>query len=164
MERDILFGFEDVWKFIWSFMIVLPLVTLIHELGHTFFILLFGGKVKLALGRGKKLFRIGLISVHRIYFLDSFIEYSNLKWSNRFTHFLVHAGGILFNFGSLFLVNYLILQGFLPIHTIFYQFAYFSVWFAVFSLLPIDYGNDEYSDGISIYFILRYGEFKQLTR
>ena len=159
-----MFGLDDTWKFIWSFLVVLPVVTLIHELGHTFFILLFGGKVKLALGRGKKLFRVGSISVHRIYFLDSFIEYGNLKWSNRFTHFLVHSGGVLFNFGSMLLLNYLILQGVFPTHIVFYQFDYFSVWFAVFSLLPVDYGNGEYSDGITIYFILRYGEFKQLTR
>lgn len=157
-----MFEFGDAWKFLWSLLVVFPLVTLIHELGHTFFIYLFGGKAKFALGRGKRLFKIGMVSVHRIYFLDAFIEYTKLKWSNRFTHFFVHAGGILFNLGSVFLVNFLINQGVFEEQIFFYQFAYFSIWFVTFSILPVDYGDGKYSDGITIYLVLRYGQFKQL--
>lgn len=159
-----MFTIEDIWKFIWSFLFVFPLVALIHEMGHAFFILLFGGKVHLALGHGKKLFKIGIVSVHQIYFLDSFIKYTKLKWGNRFTRFFVHAGGVIFNLGSVFLLNYLVHQSILNEHIFFYQFAYFSVWIATFSLVPVNYGDGKYSDGVAIYYVLRYGESKQLSK
>lgn len=159
-----MFELGDVWNFILALLFIFPLVALIHEMGHAFFILLFGGKVRLALGRGKRLFKIGIVSVHQIYFLDSFIKYTKLKWANRFTRFCVHAGGVLFNIGSVFLLNSLVHQGILNEHIFFYQFAYFSVWLATFSLLPVNYGDGKYSDGVAMYYVLRYGESKQLSK
>lgn len=47
-------------------LVILPLVTLIHELGHAFFAKIFGRKVtKISLGLfGKKIFSIGVFEMN----------------------------------------------------------------------------------------------------
>ncbi|PPA70690.1 hypothetical protein [Jeotgalibacillus proteolyticus] len=157
-----MFQTDDLWTFLWSFLIVFPTVSFVHQLGHSFFAVLFGGNASFSLGRGRKLFCIGPISVHRIYFLDSFCKYSPLKWNNRFTHTVVHLGGVIFNVGSILLINSLITVDLLDPHVFFYQYAYFSVYFAAFSLLPVSFGDNRYSDGMAVYRILRYGDRIQL--
>jgi hypothetical protein len=54
-----MFGFNDLWKFFLSFFLILPLVTILHQLGHMFFARLFGGKVNMHIGSGKLLTKIG---------------------------------------------------------------------------------------------------------
>ena len=39
-------GFADIIKFLISFFVILPIVTLIHLSGHVFFVMLFGGSEK----------------------------------------------------------------------------------------------------------------------
>ncbi|KIL51980.1 membrane protein [Jeotgalibacillus soli] len=153
-----MFQLSDMWTFFWSFLIVFPIVSIVHQVGHSFFAVLFGGNASFSIGRGKKLFSIGPVSLHRIYFLDSFCKYSPLKWNNRLTHALVHLGGVLFNLGSVFLINALIMLDVVEPHIFYYQYAYFSIYFAAFSLLPVDYGEGKYSDGMSAYRTIRYGE------
>ncbi|TFD98397.1 hypothetical protein [Jeotgalibacillus sp. R-1-5s-1] len=157
-----MFQLKDMWTFLWSFLIVFPTVSLIHQLGHAFFAKIFGGTCTFALGRGKKLFCIGPISVHTIYFLDSFCKYTDLKTSNRLTHCLVHLGGVIFNLGSILLINVLIMQDIIKPDVFYYQYAYFSVYFAAFSLLPVNFGNGKYSDGYAAYRILKYKQRIQL--
>lgn len=158
-----MFQLQDMWTFFWSFLIVFPTVSFIHQLGHSFFAVVFGGRASFSLGRGRKLFCIGPISVHAIYFLDSFCEYSPLKWNNRFTHSVVHLGGVIFNVGSILFINLLIVTDLIGPHMFFYQYAYFSVYFAAFSLLPVSFGGSRYSDGLAFYRILKHGESIQLT-
>ena len=45
-----MFGFNDIWKFFFSFFLLLPIVTLIHEMGHYFFARLFGGNMEINIG------------------------------------------------------------------------------------------------------------------
>ncbi|WP_121610902.1 site-2 protease family protein [Mesobacillus foraminis] len=158
-----MFGLADFWRFLWSLLLIYPLVIFIHELGHAFFVKLLGGNFRLMIGRGRQLFKKGPFSLHVMYFLDSYCEYAKLKWNNRLTHFLVHAGGILFNLASVLILNLLISNGYLEERKVFEQFSYFSVWLSVFSLVPVDYGDENYSDGLAIYFVLRYRKWPKLT-
>ncbi|TYR80761.1 hypothetical protein FZC66_10370 [Priestia megaterium] len=153
-----MFGMNDLPKFLWSFLLVLPLVTLVHQLGHSVFALLFGGKVDFTIGRGKTIFALGKLKIKSIYFLDSFCKYEKLRWDNRFTHALVYAGGSIFNLLSIFAINGLIMMNVLHTNIFWYQFVYFSVYYIVFSLLPIKYTEDSSSDGRAIYDVLRYGK------
>ncbi|ADP34178.1 hypothetical protein C6370_08820 [Bacillus atrophaeus] len=153
-----MFGFNDMWKFFWSFLIVLPLVSVTHVAGHSFMAFIFGGKASLDIGMGKKLFKIGPIRVRRIYFVDSFCQFGNLKIDNRFSNALVYGGGCLFNFISIFTVNLLILNSVLEPNMFFYQFVYFSTYYIFFALLPVRYSEKKLSDGLAIYKVLRYGE------
>ncbi|MBS8263153.1 hypothetical protein DYI25_01730 [Mesobacillus boroniphilus] len=158
-----MFGFSDFLGFLLALLFIYPVVSLVHEMGHSFFAWMFGGKFSFSLGRGKNIFKKGPFSLNSMYFLDAFCEYEQLKWNNRLTHFLVHAGGVIFNLGSVLLLNLLISQGVLEPHIIFVRFSYFSVWLATFSLVPVDYGNGNYSDGLSIYHVLRYRKWPKLT-
>lgn len=120
-----MFGFNDMWKFFWSFLIVLPLVSVTHVAGHSFMAFIFGGKASLDIGMGKKLFKIGPIRVRRIYFVDSFCQFGNLKIDNRFSNALVYGGGCLFNFISIFTVNLLILNSVLEPNMFFINLSTF---------------------------------------
>ncbi|CAM3989706.1 hypothetical protein [Lederbergia lenta] len=152
-----MFTFNDMMTFVIAFFVTLPLVALIHSLGHLFFAKLFGGKIKLALGRGKTLLSYGIFELRLVYFFDSECHYQQLKINNKWTHCLVHAGGIIFNILAIVLVNSSIYLGILPKHLFFYQFVYFSVYYIFFSLLPIQYGENHFSDGKSIVTIIRTG-------
>lgn len=153
-----LFTLKDMTTFIFAFFVTLPIVALIHALGHLFFAKIFGGKIKLYLGKGKPLFRLGILEIRLLYFFDSECHYQQLKINNKLSHFLVHAGGIIFNLIAIFLVNSAIYAGFLFKHIFFYQFVYFSVYYIFFALLPIKYGKNHYSDGMSILTIIRTGK------
>jgi hypothetical protein len=159
-----MFGFDDMVKFLWSFLIVLPLVSIIHVAGHSFMAFIFGGKGSLDIGMGKKLFRIGPIQVRTIYFMDSFCRYGELKIDNRFTHALVYAGGCLFNLITIFAVNLLIIHSVLKPNVFFYQFVYFSTYYVFFALLPVRYSENKSSDGLALYKVLRYGERYEIDK
>ncbi|MBM7704288.1 hypothetical protein [Metabacillus iocasae] len=153
-----MFNAEDLQTFFWGFFLILPIVSLIHQSGHIAFAALFGGNISLTLGRGSTLFKIGPLEVKKIYFLDSFCNYSNLKVDNRFSHACIYAGGSLFNMLSVLMMNVLIMSDILSPHLFFYQFGYFSFYFAFFSLLPVQYSDKHMSDGKAIYTVLRYGK------
>ncbi|AZV49773.1 hypothetical protein BJH90_10120 [Bacillus halotolerans] len=159
-----MFGFDDMVKFLWSFLIVLPLVSIIHVAGHSFMAFVFGGKGSLDIGMGKKLFKIGPIQVRTIYFMDSFCRYGELKIDNRFSHALVYAGGCLFNLITIFAVNLLIIHSVLEPNVFFYQFVYFSTYYVFFALLPVRYSENKSSDGLALYKVLRYGERYEIDK
>ncbi|MCM3796528.1 site-2 protease family protein [Priestia megaterium] len=153
-----MFGFSDMPKFLFSFLLVLPLVSLIHQLGHSIMAILFGGRVDFTIGKGKTIFKWKKVKLKSVYFLDSFCVYEKLKYDNRFTHSFVYAGGAIANLASIFLVNSLLIVGIIPTNLFFYQFVYFSVYYIAFSLLPIKYTETTSSDGRAIYDALRYGK------
>lgn len=157
-RRDLLFGFNDMIKFFVSFLIILPMVSVIHVAGHSFMAMLFGGKASLDIGMGKRLLKVGPIQVRRIYFIDSFCKFGELRIDNRLTSALVYSGGCLFNLASIFLINLLIIKDVLEPNLFFYQFVYFSTYYVFFALLPVQYGDNKLSDGLAVYKVLRYGE------
>ncbi|HEY4551976.1 MAG TPA: hypothetical protein VIG80_02165 [Bacillaceae bacterium] len=150
-----MFTLKDMGTFLWAMFLTLPLVALIHSAGHLFFAKLFGGKIRLILGRGKPLVHWPAFEIRLLYFVDSRCHYGKLRVDNRLTHCLVHAGGILFNVMSILAVNIAIYAGYLPKHLFFYQFVYFSVYYIFFALMPIQYGEGHYSDGLSILYIIK---------
>lgn len=153
-----MFSWDDMITFFGALFIVLPLTSFIHAAGHTFFAVLFGGKPKLAMGRGKKLFSIGSFHVHSLYFVDASCHYDKIKNDSRWKYALIYGGGVIFNALSILIVNSLIHLGIWPKHLFFYQFVYFSVYFIFFSLLPIEYGEDHPSDGKALYTLLKKGK------
>jgi hypothetical protein len=153
-----LFSWGDLTTFAWALLIVLPLTSFIHAAGHTFFVVLFGGKPVITMGRGRKIFSFRSFHVHSLYFVDASCQYNQIKNEKKWKHALIYSGGIIFNALSAFLINYLISRGILPKHLFFYQFVYYSIYFIFFAALPIDFGKDNPSDGKAIYIVLRYGK------
>jgi hypothetical protein len=152
------FGFSDMPKFLFSFLLVLPLVSLVHQLGHSVMAIFFGGRVDFTIGKGKTIFKWRKIKIKSVYFLDSFCVYEKLKYDNRLTHACVYAGGAIANLASIFLINGLVISDILSASLFSYQFVYFSVYYIVFSLLPIKFTETTSSDGRAIYDALRYGK------
>lgn len=146
----LLFGFNDLWKFFLSFFLVLPMVTIIHEMGHYFFARLFGGKVIVHIGTGNVLFDLGSIRIRKLYFYDGWCEYISLgKKATKLEKVFVYLGGSIFNILSILLLNALMFNGVLAPSIFFYQFTYFSFYFIFFSLFPINHLNGSPSDGMA---------------
>ena len=103
-----MFGFEDMWKFFFSFFLVLPIVTFIHEAGHLFFGKVTGGRVHIHIGSGNRLFQIGPCHIRKLYFWDGWCEYENLKNHTRRHLVAVYLGGPFFTILSMLIVNGLI--------------------------------------------------------
>ncbi|GAB1806080.1 site-2 protease family protein [Priestia megaterium] len=153
-----MFGWSDMPKLLFSFLIVIPLVSVIHQLGHSLMAIILGGRVDFTVGQGRTIFRWKKIKIKSIYFLHSFCIYEKLKYDNRFTHACVYAGGTIANLASILLVYGLIMWGVLSKNLFSYQFVYFSIYYIVFSLLPFEYSETSLSDGRAIYDALRYGK------
>ncbi|MGG0465097.1 site-2 protease family protein [Priestia aryabhattai] len=153
-----MFGWSDMPKLLFSFLIVIPLVSVIHQLGHSLMAIILGGKVDFTIGQGRTIFRWKKIKIKSIYFLHSFCIYEKLKYDNRFTHACVYAGGTVANLTSILLVYGLIMWGVFSKNLFSYQFVYFSIYYIVFSLLPFEYSETSLSDGRAIYDALRYGK------
>jgi hypothetical protein len=158
-----MFELRDVMTFLWAFFIILPIVSIIHVGGHSFMAFLFGGRASLEIGMGKNLMKIGPIKIKRMYFMDSLCQYRSLKVDNRLTNALVYAGGSIFNIASICFVNLLILNNVLEPHLFFYQFAYYSAYYTLTSLLPVQYSDTYLSDGMAIYKVIKYGERHEFT-
>lgn len=77
----------------------------------------------------QKVLKIGVVEIRRIYFLDAFCHYEEMRKNNRFSHILVYLGGSLCNLLSVLILNTMIANDILPEHQFFYQFAYFSVYY-----------------------------------
>ncbi|MGW9103512.1 hypothetical protein ACWGPK_30045, partial [Priestia megaterium] len=152
-----MFGISDIPKFLFSFLLVLPLVSIIHQLGHSIMVIFFGGKVDFTIGKGRTILKWRKIKIKSVYFLDSFCVYEKLKYDNRITHAFVYAGGTIANVTSIFIINGLIIADVFSTTLFAYQFVYFSVYYIIFSLLPIRYSETTSSDGRAIYDALRYG-------
>ncbi|OCA83183.1 hypothetical protein A8F94_18885 [Bacillus sp. FJAT-27225] len=157
-----MFSWDDLHTFAWAFFVVLPIVAFIHAFGHVFFVYLFGGKADLTVGRGRKIFTLGRMHFFLLYFIDAACAYTEIKNGKRWKHALIYAGGVIFNGLTILIVNLLIIEGILPTHQFFYQLGYFSLYYIFFALLPVNFGEDNPSDGIAIYLALRYGySFKE---
>jgi hypothetical protein len=151
-----MFGFEDVWKFFFSFFLVLPIVTFIHEAGHLVFGKLTGGKVRIHIGAGNSLFKIGPCHVRKLYFWDGWCEYENLKSDRKRNLVMVYLGGPIFTIASMLIINGLIHLGVIKGGIFFYQFVYFSFYFLFFSLIPIEH-NGYPTDGKAAWEVIKRG-------
>ncbi|SER84542.1 site-2 protease family protein [Salipaludibacillus aurantiacus] len=155
-----MFGWSDIPTFVISLGIILPIVAFIHESGHFVSTYLFGGKMKFVFGRGKLLFKRGDFEIRRVYFLDAWTQLEKLDINNRWTHAIIYLSGAFFNILSVVIVNTLIHLDILPADLFFYQFGYFSLYFVFFSLLPVEFGEGQPSDGKAFIDVIRYGTEK----
>jgi hypothetical protein len=153
-----MFTLNDMWIFFLAFFLTLPLVTLVHEAGHVLAARVFGARINFAIGAGKTLLKLGPLEVKRLYFMDGWCQYEDLKYDKKWVHIMIYLSGSISNLLVILLINYLIYQGVLPAHIFFYQFVYFSVYFIFFSLFPFKTGEGNPSDGLAIYEVLKFGK------
>jgi hypothetical protein len=147
---------EDIIKFFFSFFLVLPIVTFIHEAGHLLFGKLTGGRVRIHIGSGNTLFTIGPCHVRRVYFWDGWCEYENLKNHTKWKLIAVYLGGPTLTILSMILLNTFILLDYIKAGVFSHQFMYFSFYFLFFSLLPMRL-NGYPTDGKAAWDVLKSG-------
>lgn len=148
LRSGTVFGWDDVFKFIISFFVIFPIVTIIHLAGHIFFVTISGGsEKKIILGFGKKLFSFWNIEVRQFYFMNGGCEFVKLRWDTKLSNSLIFLGGSCFNILSILLVNGLIKLDYMEPATFWYQFIYFSFYVVFFSLFPVHYADGRPSDG-----------------
>ncbi|WP_439882143.1 site-2 protease family protein [Pontibacter sp. MBLB2868] len=151
-----MFGVNDIPKFFLAFFLVLPIISLVHEGGHVFFAWLMGGKnIRVSIGSGKILFRVGMLEVRKYYFWYGLCTFDNLKRNKRFANILIFCGGALFNAIAALVVIYLIENKTLEPGILTYQFTYFSLYYIFFALLPMPYPDGNDSDGKVILELIR---------
>ncbi|GAB3204345.1 hypothetical protein ABID22_003293 [Pontibacter aydingkolensis] len=151
-----MFGISDLPKFFLAFFLVLPVISLLHEAGHVFFAWLMGGKnIKVTVGTGRVLFRVGMLEVRKYYFWYGLCSFDNLKRNQRFAYILIFSGGVLFNAISSVAVMYLVEEEVVEAGILTYQFTYFSMYYIFFALLPMTYPDGNYSDGKVILDLIR---------
>ena len=159
-----MFGFADIIKFLISFFVILPLVTLIHLSGHVFFVMLFGGsEKKIIIGCGPMVFSFWNIEVRKYYFWNGACEFKMLRHDNRVTNTLIYLGGSLFNLIGIFLVRALISQGILDASVFWSQFTYFSFYILFFSLFPMYFSDGSPSDGKAAVLTLKNLDEKKIS-
>lgn len=152
----IIFGIPDIIKFLFSFFLIMPIVTLIHLSGHIFFVTIFGGsEKKILIGCGNKLFTFWIIEVRKYYFWNGACEFKGLKHDNRLTNMLIYLGGSIFNLVSMLFIYSLVYQNILESSVIWYQFIYFSFYIIFFSLFPMYFSDGSPSDGKAAVLALR---------
>jgi hypothetical protein len=151
-----MFGIDDIPKFFLAFFLVLPVISFLHEAGHVFFAWLMGGKnIKVTVGTGDVIFRMGMLEVRKYYFWYGLCSFDNLKRNQRFSNILIFSGGVLFNAVSAIAVMYLVEAGTVEASMLTYQFTYFSMYYIFFALLPMPYPDGSYSDGKHILDLIR---------
>ncbi|MFD1608491.1 site-2 protease family protein [Oceanobacillus luteolus] len=89
-----------------AFFIFQPLNVFIHELGHAFFVKIYGGTIqKIEIGIGEHLFRIGKVQINKQFFIMGLCRYdidsSNL---NKFRLAFIALGGVIFNLMTILLL------------------------------------------------------------
>ena len=88
-------------NFIVIALFIFPFITLIHELGHTFFLKLSGGKLlELSIGKGEVLWKYKLFYLRVAYFAGGHVVAKDIEALGKFQRSLFYLGGVLFNLVS----------------------------------------------------------------
>lgn len=128
------------------YIIYLPIVIIIHELGHAAFVMLFGKEVKeISLGFGEDLFKIKKFVVKRNGWWTGYCSWENLDSLAWYKKILIFLGGIIFNIVTGTLVW---IFGDVQYADWYRTFIIVSYWSALFNLLPFKYIFIGESDGL----------------
>lgn len=151
-----MFGISDIPKFLLAFFLVLPLISIIHELGHVFFAWIMGAKnIRVIVGSGKPVYNRGILEIRQYYFWYGFCTFENIERKEKVANILIFSGGALFNLISTIAVILLVENKTLQEGMLTYQFTYFSMYYVFFALLPMLYPGGNFSDGKVILELLK---------
>ncbi len=135
-----------------------PIIVLIHELGHAFFNFIFGGKTKkIVIGKGKRLFSIGILEIRRWYFYSGQCSVKSPENDSKPLTIIMLLGGVLFQLFTGIILLLLVKLGIIEHGNWLDVFLSFSFVMAVSAIIPITYPDGMNSDGKQIYQTIRYG-------
>jgi Zn-dependent protease len=125
-----------------------PIAVLIHELGHAFFVKLFGEKIiSIGFGTGEK-----IVQIKKFYVAKDSILFGKIRWDrsselNVYQSFFLYFGGILFN---ILTGTILWIFGDVTYAYIYKPFIFLSYYMALFNLVPFKFRDGRDSDGLLI--------------
>lgn len=135
-----------------------PIIILIHELGHAFFNFIFGGETKkIVIGKGKRLFSIGVLEIRRWYFYSGQCSVKSPENDSKPLKIIMLLGGVLFQLFIGIILLLLVKSGIIEHGNWLDVFLSFSFFIAVSAIIPITYLDSMNSDGKQIYYTIRYG-------
>ncbi|GAF11636.1 hypothetical protein JCM19046_2591 [Bacillus sp. JCM 19046] len=154
-----MFSPTDWFRLLMAALFILPLTTVIRESGYYLVATILRGTNKnLIIGSGPTLFKLPTIEVRRYFFMYSWMEYDELKPSNRLWHGLIYLSPILTTGVSAVTVNSLVLNGVLDNNIFWSTFIFYCFYFMLFDLIPVYLPDGQPTNGRAIYDLIRHGE------
>ncbi|MBO1002529.1 hypothetical protein [Pseudogracilibacillus auburnensis] len=148
-----------------SLFFILPIVSIIREIGYLITSKIFGAKKsKITIGSGPKLFHLSVFEVRKYYFAYSWCSYDSLRNESKLAHIIIYASPILSNLLIALLINGLLAYELLGLPNFWNKFVFYSFYFVLFDALPIYYPDGQPSNGRVIYNLLRYGRKSDFER
>ncbi len=142
-----------------SALFILPLTTIIRESGYYLAASILGGtNKKLIIGSGPILFSLKTVEVRRYFFMYSWMQYDELRPSNRFWHGFIYASPILTTGVCAFTVNSLILSGTLDNNIFWSTFIFYCFYFMLFDVIPVYLPDGQPTNGRAIFDLVWHGE------
>lgn len=134
--------------------VYIPLVFIIHELGHAAFVMLFGGEVKeIRLGAGEDLFRVNKFIIKKNIYWGGFCAWANIDPLAMYKKLLIYLGGIIFNLATGTLIW---IVGDVQYADWYRAFIVASYMTAFINILPFKFRNSTLeSDGLQCIQLLR---------
>jgi len=135
--------------------VIIPIITIIHEIGHAFFISLFKGRVtQISIGKGRKLVKLGIFTFYTYFFMGGYCHSEPPKKEYTFIQsILVTIGGIIFNLISAGIVGYLSSYKLGSYNNLLDAFVFWSLTLSLITIIPIKIGSTS-SDGRMLFKLL----------
>ncbi|MFC2947887.1 hypothetical protein [Virgibacillus sediminis] len=160
-----MFGIVDFISLVFSIFIILPVVSIIRELGFFIASKLLGAKdARITIGSGPNLFSFSIFEIRKFYFIYSWCSYDELRRDTKWSHVFLYASPMLANLLTAFTINGLLANDLLDAETFWNRFIFYALYFVVFDAIPLYYPDGQPSNGRVIYDLLRYGKRSDFER
>lgn len=135
--------------------LIIPIIIIIHEIGHAFFISLFKGRVtEISIGKGRKLVKLGIFSFYTYFFMGGYCHSEPPKKEyTLFQSIFITTGGILFNLISAAIVGYLSNYKLGSYNNLLDAFIFWSLMLSLITIIPINIGSTP-TDGRMLFKLL----------
>ncbi|MBO0589532.1 site-2 protease family protein [Sporosarcina sp. E16_8] len=116
-----------------------PIITLIHESGHAFFLKIFGAKVsEFTIGNGDIFWSKNNFFIKKAFFFGGRVGSKNLKILSKNQKTFFYLGGVFFNFLSALVLHILTGYEFLVFRNYVDSFIFVSYLTIVINLIPLN--------------------------
>ncbi|CAM3313908.1 site-2 protease family protein [Filibacter tadaridae] len=126
-------------NFIVIALFIFPIIALIHESGHAFFLKIYGGKISdFSIGNGDIFWSKNNFNIRKAYFLGGKVTPENLEVLSKYQKTLFILGGVVFNFLSALILHLLTDYEFLVFRSYIDSFIFVSYLNVVINLIPLN--------------------------
>lgn len=135
--------------------LIIPIIIIIHEIGHAFFISKFNGKVtQISIGKGRKLVKLRIFTFYTYFFMGGYCNSEPPKKEYTLIQSIfITIGGILFNLISAAIVGYLSNYKLGSYNNLLDAFIFWSLMLSLITIIPINIGSTP-TDGRMLFKLL----------